>query len=359
MKTEDTILNNVSGKGEKTITSQKPVEEVKNKFPWKTVGLGSASGILLGASSTHAAEDYLRSHAETNAEEAAFHTLDNGLKVAHVSDDLSFDEAFELARTTVGPGGVFHWQGRTYSTFSPDEFNVMSDTEKLQYAELIRPEISPEEISSSVTENPVEEAELDINHTSDNVLRVAHVSDNLSFGEAFAQARAEVGPGGVFHWHGNAYGTYYADEWNAMSDAEKAEYYETVRPAITSQEYSTFVPDDSVHVAQTSTGDADVQVIRQGYIDGHEAVALDVTGNGEADVVVVDVNDNQVLDEADVLVDQQGNVATMGQLAEAQGYGENPAGTYVNTDDLQDMTGGDDIDSSMPDYVDDADLVII
>lgn len=42
-----------------------------------------------------------------------------------------------------------------------------------------------------------------------------------SFNEAFAQARAQVGPGGAFEWHGQIYGTYYETEWNAMSDAEK------------------------------------------------------------------------------------------------------------------------------------------
>ena len=52
-------------------------------------------------------------------------------------------------------------------------------------------------------------------------LNVAHVSDSMSFGEAFAAARAEVGPGGVFYWHGGVYGTYYADEWNAMTDEQK------------------------------------------------------------------------------------------------------------------------------------------
>ena len=50
------------------------------------------------------------------------------------------------------------------------------------------------------------------------------VSDNMSFGEAFAAARAEVGPGGCFEWHGMVYGTYTADEWNGMTAGERAEY---------------------------------------------------------------------------------------------------------------------------------------
>jgi hypothetical protein len=40
----------------------------------------------------------------------------------------------------------------------------------------------------------------------------------MSFSEAFAAARHEVGAGGVFEWHGNVYGTYYANEWQGFSD---------------------------------------------------------------------------------------------------------------------------------------------
>ncbi len=58
----------------------------------------------------------------------------------------------------------------------------------------------------------------------DEVTVATGVSDDMSFGEAFASARSEVGAGGVFEWHGGLYGTYYADEWNHMSSAEKAEY---------------------------------------------------------------------------------------------------------------------------------------
>lgn len=47
------------------------------------------------------------------------------------------------------------------------------------------------------------------------------VNDEMSFSQAFAAARAEVGAGGAFEWRGQIYGTYYADEWESMSDDEK------------------------------------------------------------------------------------------------------------------------------------------
>ena len=58
-----------------------------------------------------------------------------------------------------------------------------------------------------------------------NVIPMAtSINDEMSFSEAFAAARKEVGPGGVFEWRGNVYNTYYAEEWNAMSQEEKDEF---------------------------------------------------------------------------------------------------------------------------------------
>ena len=50
---------------------------------------------------------------------------------------------------------------------------------------------------------------------------VADVKAGQSFSEAFADARAQVGPGGVFRWHDGVYGTYLKDEWDAMSPEEQ------------------------------------------------------------------------------------------------------------------------------------------
>lgn len=58
----------------------------------------------------------------------------------------------------------------------------------------------------------------------DGSVPVAQVSDDMSFSEAFHAAHEQVGPGGVFVWHGQVYGTYTADEWNSMTPAEQAEF---------------------------------------------------------------------------------------------------------------------------------------
>lgn len=50
------------------------------------------------------------------------------------------------------------------------------------------------------------------------------VSDDMSFSQAFAAARAEVGAHGIFGWHGGVYHTYYADEWHALPTSYRAEF---------------------------------------------------------------------------------------------------------------------------------------
>ncbi|MDE6559855.1 MAG: hypothetical protein K2K75_00580 [Muribaculaceae bacterium] len=63
------------------------------------------------------------------------------------------------------------------------------------------------------------------NQWTDGKVEVATgVNDGMSFGEAFATAREEVGPGGVFEWHGNVYATYSKEEWDMMSPEDRAEF---------------------------------------------------------------------------------------------------------------------------------------
>ena len=78
--------------------------------------------------------------------------------------------------------------------------------------------------------------------TTDEGLHVAHVDDSLSFSEAFAEAREQVGAGGVFEWHGKVYGTYYENEWNSMSAAERAEWQSKV-------DYSDVTEDVAQHTS--------------------------------------------------------------------------------------------------------------
>jgi len=62
----------------------------------------------------------------------------------------------------------------------------------------------------------------DVEQPHNTDLKVAtSVSDDMSFGQAFAAARHEVGSGGVFVWHNGVYGTYYGSEWSDMTSQEQ------------------------------------------------------------------------------------------------------------------------------------------
>lgn len=170
------------------------------------------------------------------------------------------------------------------------------------------------------------------------------IRDDMSFAEAFHAARTEVGPGGVFEWHGGVYGTYYESEWEAMSPEEQAEFnghfswnnYHTddaigpnevnavadtettgeemeVVPEIdTVAEGSYQVSDNSTVIAEVDNEGPNVEVLGVEYneevggavgglmIDGHEAVVVDVNGDMNFDILGVDLNDDQQLEESEL-----------------------------------------------------------
>lgn len=205
-------------------------------------------------------------------------------------------------------------------------------------------------------------------HTLENGLKVAEVSDDLSFGEAFAQARAEVGPGGVFHWHGGIYNTYTADEWSNMTVEQKHDFAQQVQPEIRPEEIPTptdahpdvavkpateAIPeqpaqDDDVQVVsqtnETPDDDSDVHIVGYGEVQGHTAVALDLDNDGDADVAIIDVDDSGGISAPDVVVDTQGNAATVGEI---QGQPDPSQMASMENPDVA---------PDMPDYMNDANV---
>ena len=162
---------------------------------------------------------------------------------------------------------------------------------------------------------------------SEASLPVAQLHNDLSFGEAFAAARAEVGPGGVFIWHGGIYNTYTAEEWNTMTAEQKNDFAHQVNPEVRAHDIPTptdahpdvaVLPADDVHIVDQSTvvadADDDVHIVGYTDIEGHLAVGLDTDGDGQADVAIIDMDDNQELSAPDLVIDKDGNYATVGEL---------------------------------------------
>ncbi|MDR1402567.1 MAG: hypothetical protein LBJ60_02540 [Tannerellaceae bacterium] len=78
------------------------------------------------------------------------------------------------------------------------------------------------------------------------------------FEQAFATARAEQGKGGVFEHEGNYYGTYYKDEWDALSKEEKDQFYASANSKIQNNPADTAEND----LLPEEAADAQVEVIK-------------------------------------------------------------------------------------------------
>ena len=263
---------------ETTILEKQPLsngqQEIKKEdSAWKQVTIGGVSGILMGAGLLYAgqAAAYELGKEETpeegKTEDVAApepgetsHTLENGLKVAAVNDDLSFGEAFAQARAEVGPGGVFHWHGGIYNTYSANEWNAMTVEQKHDFAQQVQPEIRPNELSTPTDANTHVVVEHHVYHHA--------VGTPTSSGETHQTATA-------------------SDDVQVVGQQD---------------------------VTGTASEDNDVHIVGYGKIEGHLAIGLDVTGDGDADVAIIDVDDSGDVSSPDVVVDTQGNMATVGDF---------------------------------------------
>lgn len=157
------------------------------------------------------------------------------------------------------------------------------------------------------------------------------VTDDMTFDEAFNAARAQVGPGGLFHWHGGVYNTYTEDEWARLSPEEREAFTVQARSAASGSELQadTYAhnaqpaSDPNVHQAtyhrqathhtapegeqgahiegeqNMTLSDGREVIIGQGSFDGKAAVFIDVDRDGHYDMAIVDSNGNGDLDESD------------------------------------------------------------
>lgn len=207
--------------------------EQKSSNAAQTIALAGAAGVVLGAAAGGGVA-YAMTPGENDDENliADVGNLANNVEIddAHVqisgemtcSDSLTFSQAFAQARAQLGPGGVFHWHGGVYGTYYANEWDAMSPEEQHDFtAQAMHQDVHTTVHHTAVVNNNV------VVDTDAGV--ATGVDDDMSFSEAFAEARAELGPGGVFEWHGRLYNTYYANEWNAMTPEQRGGFELAVR----------------------------------------------------------------------------------------------------------------------------------
>lgn len=231
---------------------------------------------------------------------------------------------------------------------------------------------------------------------NDEGIRYAHVEAE-NFNDAYAQARAQVGPGGVFEYKGKIYSTYTKEEWDEMSATERNEYQARVfenAPELTTQAQSTTAHDATAHhsvshaeaapetmehhepthleaTAESSEpipANAEmiaaepvdneirvlgVEAVQNGYgeimnvalvdCEGDQALLIDVDNNGVMDVLLHDDNYDGEIQESEVH-DISGAGLEVADLLQAQAAQEGDV-FYASNDD-------------MPDYINDADSIM-
>lgn len=246
--------------------------------------------------------------------------------------------------------------------------------------------------------NPV----ADHSNVAENMVKVAEVDQDLTFGQAFQTAREAVGPGGVFHWHGGVYNTYRMEEWNAMSADERQQFAQQVRPVILSDEHTVHdndtahnnvkqeehaerkpeehhdQNDEDSHKEEPHKDDVDGEVHFLGFtnvkleghdyeaghvsarIDGEERhvyyIDLDHDDKNEFDIGLVDANDDGEFTLREAFDVRDGHI-NVDEFALASSMDEANQELVGNTNQTA-YTVQDNIADDMPDYSNDADPII-
>lgn len=209
----------------------------------------------------------------------------------------------------------------------------------------------------------------DVLLATDEGVRIAQVDDKATFAEAFADARAQVGPGGAFEWRGHVYNTYYAEEWNNMSAEERAEYqskidYNTIAgdnagAAYVAEEQSQMEQDMMASNTEMVDDDSEVEGVKvlgveavvdnEGNqmtvaaieVEGEQALLVDVDNDGTMDALMIDENyDNQIDPYNEIYDIEDCNIETNDLIQMSMQQNE----VYYASND------------NLPDYMNDADV---
>lgn len=227
---------------------------------------GAAAGVALGAAATVLSSGTPVDGAEANGGEEVPTWSDGEVPVAHgVNDDMSFTEAFNTARTEVGPGGAFEWHGNIYHTYNKDEWDNMSAEDKAAFGQHFS-------WTGSTTAQNDEVEVVDV-HTTDHTTGHATAQTETVQAQPVAQ-----GPQG--------------DEPNYITGNQGPH-----PQPVASNEPHTVSEESDVQILGVSHDDETGYTFAQLSVDNHDAIMVDINGDHEFDVLAVDFNDNGKLED--------------------------------------------------------------
>ena len=219
---------------------------------------------------------------------------------------------------------------------------------------------APLEDAASGNPNPQ-----DVLIATDEGMRIAQVSNDQSFAEAFADARAQVGPGGAFEWRGSVYNTYYKEEWNQMTPTQRHEYQAKVDyneiapssdyhnpapPASNSAAMETSMPEHEQQIGEIKVLGIEEVIGQDGRpmtavgmeMEGDQVLLLDIDQDDVIDALIVDVNQDGVISPNEIF-DISGADIRVSDLQ--QNMMESAGLQYVHNDNLPDYTNDADLNA--------------
>lgn len=161
-------------------------------------------------------------------------------------------------------------------------------------------------------ESPIDEAQETVETIGVQIpedINVADkVTDNMSYEQAFATAREEVGMGGVFSWHGNWHNTFEKEEWAGLPLEQRQQYTEDIAgEKLPVKPYVSTQTDATVTSASTPENQLPAEpepTIIEGYLNGQRVMGLDYDQDGVIDTLVLDAKDGHTYRVVDANGDQ-------------------------------------------------------
>lgn len=372
MNNEETILDpqysNAKTQKSETTSVEQPKTEEKKNIGWSEKAAYAVGGAVVGAGMTLAGQAI----AAPSSEKVEIPEDAEG-EEALAAASTSTEEISTANETVEEVSGVTVEANETAVHVTGD-VKVEIENGNVHVSSVQTTEEQPFLVTDTQEHQAAPEPEDAIVATATGV-RVAQVDDNASFSQAFADARAQVGPGGVFEWHGRVYGTYYKDEWDNMTTEQKHEYQASIdfKDVISDESMAQHLNDMAQHNAthhdsnvnhtsyntqetiakpetpndsqDISSEDVDVQVLEVGRTDingdgipenaavlevnGHEVLIVDIDQDGIADAALCDVDNDGQVEIADLsgenmsMPEQSAGDAYMAQTDNAPDYMNN------------------------------------
>lgn len=305
---------------------------------------GAAAGVALGAAATVLSSGTPVDGAEANGGEEVPTWSDGEVPVAHgVNDDMSFTEAFNTARTEVGPGGAFEWHGNIYHTYNKSEWDNMSAEDKAAFGQHFSWTGSATAQNDEVEVVNVHTAGHTTGHTAGHTAGHATAqTTGHTAGHATAQTEtAQVQP--------VAQGPQ-GDEPNYITGNQGPQ-----PQPVASNEPHTVSEESEVQILGVSHDDETGYTFAQLSVDNHDAIMVDINGDHEFDVLAVDFNDNGKLDDNEY-ADISGGHITEGYAQQMAAINQAPntdtddsATSPVEHDEPQVMAQNDEVEPQVDD----------